>query len=147
MKLYTLVKGLVRYSWLVALIVAIWSNIFIYIFKQPANKPILYSLLVGSRFLLAGFFNISILVMLDKVKLPVNGQWKNCCATPSGTSWLLFFSCLRNPGKTFHLCNRYTVDIFRTAPSYLAAGCKDQQPGDHHTKLFHPPVRKGEYRP
>lgn len=47
MKLYALVKGLVRYSWLVALIVAIWSNIFIYIFQQPANKPILYSLLVG----------------------------------------------------------------------------------------------------
>lgn len=76
MKLYTLVKGLVRYSWLVALIVAIWSNIFIYIFQQPANKPILYSLLVGSRFLLAGFFNISILVMLHKVKLPVSEKQK-----------------------------------------------------------------------
>ena len=89
MKLYALVKGLVRYSWLVALIVTIWANIFIYIFQQPANKPLLFSLLVGSRFLLAGFFNISILVMLHKVKLPVSGKWQKLLRYTTG--YLLTF--------------------------------------------------------
>lgn len=94
MKLTSLVKDLIWYSWLVAIVTAVFALMFLYIFQTGTNTPFLYSILVGIRFFTQGVVNVLILLMLQKFLPQASGRRKNLIRYSAGFLFaFIFFFC------------------------------------------------------
>jgi hypothetical protein len=67
MNFNSLVKDLLRYSWLAALITSASAFMLMYIFKLGNATPVWYAILVGLRFFSQGLANVLILVLIHKL--------------------------------------------------------------------------------
>lgn len=94
MKLTSLVKDLIWYSWLVAMVTAAFALMFIFIFRTGSNMPFLYSILVGARFFIQGVVNVLILVILPKFLPQALGRRKKLIRYSAGYLFaIIFFFC------------------------------------------------------
>src|SRR6185295_8827647 len=97
MTIRPLVRDLMRTSWIMALITGAFAYIFLSIFQTGTRSPSLYSILVGTRFLLQGFANVAAIVIVHQRMPDASPSRKKMVRYTIGYLFSLVFFYLTEP--------------------------------------------------
>ncbi|SFD98432.1 Histidine kinase [Chitinophaga sp. CF118] len=119
MRFNVLVKELIRYSGLMAIIIFVSSFIILYTFRLGNNPtPVLYAFLVGARSVILSIINILIIIMLHEMGQSVSEKKKKFIRYSLSYILAFIFFLLTNPLEQYL---SHPVPGMENWPNYLPA--------------------------
>jgi len=118
MKANPLLKELIRYSLLLAIIAAAFAFMFVYFYGAVNNLLALYAIFVGARIFLQGLVNISILITLQKLMPAAPAKRKKFIRYVAGYLFaFIFFLCTDPLGQYLSFPEKSALPLMDDLPS------------------------------